>query len=76
MRWPFFRNDQFLEAGRKARLLHSRWLTAAIERPMDAPRIPTRRVADGGFSDMLGRPNGRQRADKWWDLALDRVPND
>lgn len=76
MRWSFFRKDHMIEAGRKARLLHSRWLTAAIERPMDVPRIPTRRVADGGFDTVLGRPTGRARCDKWWDLALDRVPNE
>lgn len=63
-----------IEAGRLARLMHSRWLSDAIARPMDVPRIPTRRVADGGFSTMLGRPGGRERAERWWDLALDRVP--
>ena len=63
-----------LEAGRLARLVHSRWLTEAVQRPLDVPRIPTRRVDEGGFSAMLCRPGGRERAERWWDLALDRVP--
>ncbi len=76
MRWSFFGRDRFVEAGRLARAVHSHWLSEAMARPMDVPRIPTRRVSDGGFSAMLGRPGGRERAEKWWDLALDRVPNE
>lgn len=76
MRWSLFHRSRAIEAGRLARLLHSRWLTEAISRPMDVPRIPTRRVADGGFDAMLSRPSGRIRAEKWWDLALQRVPTE
>jgi hypothetical protein len=65
-----------MEAGRLARLLHSRWLTEAMARPYDVPRIPTRKVSEGGFSRMLGRPGGRERAERWWDLALERVPGE
>lgn len=76
MRWSLFSRTRSLEAGRLARLVHSRWLTEAVARPIDVPRIPTRRVADGGFDTMLGRPGGRERADKWWDLALQRLTDD
>ena len=76
MGWSLFRRKRMLDAGRLARLLHSRWLTEAIARPMDVPRIPTRRVSDGGFGPMLARPGGRARADRWWDLALERLPEE
>lgn len=74
MRWFRSGRARMVEAGRLARLVHSRWLTEAISRPLDVPRIPTRRVDDGGFGPMVCRPEGRARADRWWSLALDRTP--
>lgn len=53
---------------------HSSWLTRAFRRPEGSvPRIPVRRVDEGGYSTMLNRPGGRERAAMWWTLALDRV---
>jgi hypothetical protein len=58
---------------------HSAWLTWAIglgfgRRRRDGwdclPRIPVRRVADGGFARLMSTPGGRYRAERWWDKAL------
>ncbi|MCA9288612.1 MAG: hypothetical protein KDA05_08505 [Phycisphaerales bacterium] len=54
--------------------MHSLWLTEAMARPYDVPRIPTRRVSEGGFGSMASRPGGLARAERWWSLALDRTP--
>jgi len=46
---------------------HSLWLSRAMARPDSAtPRIPTRRVSEGGFSLLLSSPGGRERAEQWW----------
>lgn len=76
MQWFRSPKQRMMEAGRLARLVHSRWLSDAIAGRMDPPRIPTRKVSEGGFSRMLGRPGGRERAERWWDLALERVPGE
>ncbi|MEZ6233941.1 MAG: hypothetical protein R3B68_07105 [Phycisphaerales bacterium] len=73
MRWWFSKHDR-MEAGRRARLIHSLWLTEAMARPYDVPRIPTRRVSEGGFASMASRPGGMARAERWWSLALERTP--
>lgn len=52
---------------------HALWLTAAMRGTMPTPRIPVRRVDDGGFGPMLRRSTGRRRADAWWDAAFERV---
>lgn len=58
------------------RLVHERWLNRAVKSPGRYPRIPTRRVDSGGFSGLLSRPNGEVLAERWWDLALQRVDLD
>lgn len=68
------RDSGMVEAGVRARRQHSVWLTAAIRDPRGGvPRIPTRRVADGGFAGLLARPGGPERAERWWTLAIDRA---
>lgn len=52
---------------------HSRWLTRAVASPRPQPRIPTRRVADGGFDRMMRLEHGPARASKWWSLASARA---
>ncbi len=61
------------DAGAVARAVHSRWLTAALASGREYPRIPLRRVDQGGFSAMMRRPGGPDRAAQWWDAALARV---
>lgn len=55
------------------RRAHERWLTRAMASPRAYPRIPLRRVADGGFAPLVSRPGGRERAERWWAMALERV---
>lgn len=56
------------------RRTHELWLERVLTgRHPEPPRIPVRKVSEGGFSRMLERPGGRERADRWWASALDRV---
>ena len=48
------------------------WLTWAL-RQKNMPRIPTRRVSAGGFSDLVRRPMGRLIATHWWARTMDAV---
>jgi hypothetical protein len=74
MRWVFRHDHQkLLTAGEVARQLHSQWLTKALEQGLDRPRIPVKRVDEGGFDALLARPCGPERAESWWRAALDRV---
>jgi hypothetical protein len=59
-----------LTAGERARLLHSRWLTDAMRSGRPMPRIPLRRVEEGGWEELLARPKGRDVAERWWRRAL------
>ena len=45
------------------------WLTWALAHGDDLPRIPTRRVDRGGFSELVRRPMGRVLAAHWWSEA-------
>ncbi len=62
-----------MDDGARARLVHSLWLTRALESGREYPRIPVRPVVTGGFSRLLARSNGRQLADRWWQRALARL---
>jgi hypothetical protein len=55
------------------RRVHEAWLTRAVTSGKAYPRIPVRRVDEGGFDPLLSRPGGRQLADRWWSAALGRV---
>jgi hypothetical protein len=61
------------DVGAIARALHSRWLTRAVEGRREYPRIPLRRADQGGFDRMMSTPEGRERAERWWNIALERV---
>jgi len=37
------------------------------------PRIPRRRVDQGGFTELMRRPLARVMATHWWRRALDRI---
>jgi len=57
--------------GERARRLHSSWLTSALrDTGGSLPRIPTRRVDEGGFDPIVRRPEGREWADRWWGEAF------
>lgn len=63
-----------LEAGERARREHSLWLTLALSSQRRFPRIPTRLESEGGFTRLLERPSGRTHTERWWRLALRRIP--
>jgi len=78
MFWRFLKHSASLSPGEVARRLHSLWLTQAFQSGRDRlyPRIPTRRVEDGGFDRMMSTERGRARAEKWWELALARMEDE
>ncbi|MBX3363736.1 MAG: hypothetical protein KF866_03125 [Phycisphaeraceae bacterium] len=73
MRWNPFRLRRSVEAGRAARAAHSVWLTRAFGERREYPRIPARRVDDGGFSELLATAEGRRVVEWWWEHALAQV---
>lgn len=71
-RWG--RHQRVLTASERARQLHSAWLTRALggELP-ESPRIPARRVTEGGFRTLLRTGYGRRWATDWWQRVLERL---
>lgn len=76
MLWSWLRRKRVLDAGERARRLHSAWLTAALASSRHYPQIPRRPVATGGFDALRARPHGPTRSERWWTLALERVDAD
>lgn len=72
------RRHRVLTASERARRLHSAWLTRALYGDDaaygDLPRIPARRVEQGGFGVILRTAFGRRWASEWWRRVLERVP--
>ncbi|MCW5775464.1 MAG: hypothetical protein KIS87_03325 [Phycisphaeraceae bacterium] len=73
MLWSFGGRGRLLTRAEIARREHERWLNRAIASGTPYPRIPTRLVRRGGFSGLMARPGGPERAARWWDAALARV---
>lgn len=55
------------------RRYHEAWLNWALTQDRDLPRIPRRRVSEGGFSHLMSCEEGRRLALGWWEWAFDRV---
>ncbi len=72
MSWRFNRSE-VLDKGEEFRRLHGEWLTRALRSRRDYPRIPVRRVDEGGFDALRARTNGPSRARRWWDIVLDKL---
>ncbi len=67
-------NENALDAGEKARLVHGVWLTRALGIGGGLiPRIPVRRVSEGGFAALMRTREGRGWAEGWWASALTRL---
>ncbi|MCL4211023.1 MAG: hypothetical protein HRU76_08155 [Phycisphaeraceae bacterium] len=49
---------------------HGHWLSLALRSHRVFPRIPLRKVSEGGFAALLASPDGRRTADTWWSAAL------
>lgn len=54
----------------------SAFLTWALAKDRALPRIPTRRVDLGGFSELMRRPAAKVMASHWWHRAMDMLPDD
>jgi hypothetical protein len=65
--------QRLLDAGARARREHSTWLTQALctRVGVRAPRIPTRKVDDGGFDRLMSDPRGQRVARQWWTSAFE-----
>ena len=61
--------------GEAMRRQHSVFLTNAMLMGKKYPRIPTRAVThdNNGFAELMARKHGPEHAEKWWNLALERV---
>ncbi|MBI1335335.1 MAG: hypothetical protein GC164_00055 [Phycisphaera sp.] len=46
------------------------FLNWALEENRDLPRIPRRRVEDGGFVLLMRRDGARAMVDRWWGWML------
>lgn len=51
----------------------SAFLSWALAQDGRAPRIPTRRVYQGGFTSMLRERAARVLVDRWWSRALEFI---
>lgn len=49
----------------------STWLTWMLDNDIPVPRIPRRRVSDGGFTELLNLPGARMAMNVWWIRTLD-----
>ncbi|MFA9476810.1 hypothetical protein ACERK3_00755 [Phycisphaerales bacterium AB-hyl4] len=45
---------------------------ALADRSQPLPRIPRRRVADGGYTELLRRPGARAAVLHWWRRVLNQ----
>lgn len=68
-----FRRRAPLTVGQRMILEHARWLTKALKRKNQLPRIPVRKVSEGGFVRLMATPSGRYRAERWWEKTLQHL---
>ncbi len=69
LRSLFGSNDPF-DAGARVRRETETWLDRALAGEVHLPRIPVRRVSEGGFGHMSRSPEGRREMEAWWDRTL------
>lgn len=50
----------------------SAFLTWALQHPHEVPRLPRRRVDEGGFKAMLSRPGAKAAVAAFWQRTLGR----
>lgn len=51
----------------------SAFLSWALRERANLPRIPRRRLDEGGFTALLRRPGARAAVAHWWGRILERV---
>jgi len=54
---------------------HSAYLSWAVHEDGALPRIPHRRIKDGGFAPLLKRPEARAAVRHWWTRVLHQLRN-
>lgn len=81
----FLTRRTLLEAGEKARMTHSLWLTHHLVGRSSigsgfpgrvvgqVPEIPSRKVEDGGFARIMATPLGKAWAEDWWNIAMEQI---
>jgi len=65
---PNWRGD---ESRRRMIAETSAFLTWALENNIEVPRIPRRRVDEGGFTRILKHPGAKTAVNWWWSRTLD-----
>ena len=60
-------------ARRKAIAETNAFLSWALSEDRNLPRIPRRRVDQGGFGKLLDRPLARTVVTHWWGRALEKL---
>jgi hypothetical protein len=74
MPFHFFRRNNYPSGpGERMVMEHARWLSWALRHRPHLPRIPVRKVSEGGFARLMATHRGREFAAEWWEDALDRV---
>jgi hypothetical protein len=73
MSWRLFWREELPSLAAAYRRVHEAWLNRAISSGREYPRIPLRRVDQGGFERLMQRPGGPALAEMWWTAALERV---
>jgi len=71
-----FRDRLGLPVGVRMIREHSAWLNRMLVgsgRRTHLPRIPVRKVSEGGFTTLMSTPAGRYRAERWWERTLEKV---
>ncbi len=76
MFWRGLFGGTLLDKAALFRRVHEAWLDRALRSGRVYPRIPLRRADWGGFDALRRRPGGRERAEKWWSVALTKVDSD
>ncbi len=66
-----FSREFWAERGEAMRRVHSRWLSRAVQHGVRPPRIPVRKVTDGGWDALMSTPEGRAWADEFWQSAFE-----
>ena len=74
MRFPFFQAKRRRTTRERMIREHAQWLTRATRLGYRCPRIPVRKVSEGGFARLMTSRAGRLYAAGWWESALDRLP--
>ncbi len=70
MQFSLFSSRDWEDVAERMRRAHSEWLTAALRRGAKAPRIPVRRVSEGGWDSMMATEEGRAWAAEFWQGAI------